>query len=270
MPDLIVPGDVWLVGAGPGDPDLLTRKAERLIRAADIVFHDALVGPGVIALIPENCERVSVGKRSGRHSRSQDSINDLLLAAARAGRRVVRLKGGDPAIFGRAGEEMDYLASHNINARICPGITAASAAAAAAGVSLTMRGSTRAVTFVTAHGRAGEPLDLDWERLADGTTLAVYMGKSRARSVSAQLMAAGLPGATPATVVENASLPDERVISTRLDLLEIATAAGLTDGPAIMLIGPAARRPHTKIDSSVRHLGVDVEDAPEILERTEV
>lgn len=243
MSDLIAPGEVWLVGAGPGDPDLLTRKAERLIRAADIVFHDALVGPGVIALIPDSCERVSVGKRSGRHSKSQGSINDLLLAAAQAGRRVVRLKGGDPGIFGRAGEEIDHLAAHGIHVRVCPGITAASAAAAAAGVSLTMRGSTRAVTFVTAHARAGEPLDLDWARLADpGTTLAVYMGKSRARSISAQLMAAGLPGATPATVVENASLPDERIVSTRLDLLEIATAAGLTDGPAIMLIGPAAQR----------------------------
>ena len=242
MPDLIVPGDVWLVGAGPGDPDLLTRRAERLIRAADVVFHDALVDPGVLALIPDRCERVSVGKRSGRHLKSQDSINDLLLAAAQAGRRVVRLKGGDPGIFGGAGEEIDHLMAHGINIRICPGITAASAAAAAAGVSLTMRGSTRAVTFVTAHARAEEPFDLDWTRLADGTTLAVYMGKSRARLIAAQLMAAGLPGATPVTVVENASLPDERIVSTRLDLLEIATAAGLTDGPAIMLIGAAARR----------------------------
>ncbi len=243
MPDLIGRGEVWLVDAGPGDPDLLTRRTERLIRAADIVFHDALVGPGVLALIPGGCDRVSVGKRSGRHSRSQSSTNDLLLAAAQAGRRVVRLKGGDPGIFGRAGEEIDHLAAHGIHVRICPGITAASAAAAAAGVSLTMRGSTRAVTFVTAHVRAGEPLDLDWARLADpGTTLAVYMGKSRARSVSTALMAAGLPGSTPATVVANASLEDERIVATRLDLLEIATAADLTDGPAILLIGPAARR----------------------------
>lgn len=243
MSDVIAPGEVWLVGAGPGDPDLLTRKAERLIRAAEVVFHDALVGPGVLALIPDRCERVVVGKRAGRHSKSQGSINDLLLTAARAGRRVVRLKGGDPGIFGRAGEELNHLTEHGIHVRICPGITAASAAAAAAGVSLTMRGSTRGVTFVTAHAAAGEPLDLDWARLADpGMTLAVYMGKSRARSVSAELMAAGLPGATPATVVENASLPDERIVSTRLDLLEIATAAHLTTGAAIILIGPPVRR----------------------------
>jgi uroporphyrin-III C-methyltransferase len=158
MPDLIAPGEVWLVGAGPGDPDLLTRKAERLIRAADIVFYDALVGPGVVALIPDGCEKISVGKRSGRHSQSQSAINDLLLAAAQAGARVVRLKGGDPGIFGRAGEEIDHLVAHGITVRICPGITAANAAAAAASVSLTMRGSTRAVTFVTARARAGEPL----------------------------------------------------------------------------------------------------------------
>ena len=121
--DLIAPGDVWLVGAGPGDPDLLTRKAEKLIAAADIVFYDALVGPSVLALIPPGVDQVSVGKRSGRHSKAQQSINDLLLAAARAGKRVVRLKGGDPSIFGRSAEEMAHLASDGVRFRICPGIT---------------------------------------------------------------------------------------------------------------------------------------------------
>lgn len=260
MLDLIAPGEVWLVGAGPGDPDLLTRKAERLIRAADIVFYDALVGPGVIALIPDDCEKISVGKRSGRHSQSQGAINDLLLGAARAGARVVRLKGGDPGIFGRAGEEIDHLVAHGITVRICPGITAANAAAAAAGISLTIRGSTRAVTFVTAQARAGEPLDLDWVRLADpGTMFAVYMGKSRARSVSAQLIAAGLPGATPTTVVENASLSDERIVSTRLDLLEFAVAAHLSEGPLVMLIGAAAlRRQACGSESGVDDRALDV------------
>ncbi len=128
---------VWLVGAGPGDPDLLTRKAERLIAAADIVFYDALVGPGILALIPPGVERVSVGKRSGRHSRDQRSINDLLADAALAGRRVVRLKGGDPSIFGRSTEEIEHLARMGVATRICPGITAASAAAASGGASLT-------------------------------------------------------------------------------------------------------------------------------------
>src|SRR3546814_20570364 len=116
----IAPGEVWLVGAGPGDPDLLTRKAEKLIAAAEIVFHDALVGPGVLDLIPQGVERVSVGKRSGRHSKAQESINDLLLAAAKAGKRVVRLKGGDPPVFGRSAEEMEHLAEAGVAVRICP------------------------------------------------------------------------------------------------------------------------------------------------------
>jgi uroporphyrin-III C-methyltransferase len=238
MVERIASGEVWLVGAGPGDPDLLTRKAERLIAAADIVFYDALVGPGILDLIADGIECVSVGKRSGRHSKGQASINDLLLVAALAGKRVIRLKGGDPGIFGRAGEEMDHLAAHGITVRICPGITAAAAAAASAGVSLTRRGAAQSLTLLTAHARAGARLDIDWARLAHpATTIAIYMGKAAARMVSAELIAAGLPGATPAIVVENASLPGERIVRTRLDLLEIATAAPLSDGPALLLIG---------------------------------
>jgi uroporphyrin-III C-methyltransferase len=240
MPELIEPGSVWLVGAGPGDPDLLTRKAEKLICAADIVFYDALVGPGVLDLIPEHAERVSVGKRSGRHSKDQASINDLLLVAALSGKRVVRLKGGDPAIFGRATEEIETLVSHGICVRICPGITAASAAAASACASLTLRGSARKLTFVTAHARKGEALDLDWQALADPkATLAIYMGKAVASEVSRELCNAGLPGSTPALIVENASLPQERLVRTRLDLLALAVGAAVTDGPAILIIGTA-------------------------------
>src|SRR5690606_12717083 len=137
---LISPGEVWLVGAGPGDPDLLTRKAERLIHAASVIFHDALVGPGILALCPPHVRLVGVGKRSGRHSRSQAAINALLVEAALAGERVVRLKGGDPSVFGRSAEEAAVLAAHGIGVRICPGITAASAGAASAGVSLSLRG----------------------------------------------------------------------------------------------------------------------------------
>ena len=237
---LIAPGDVWLVGAGPGDPDLLTRKAEKLIRAADIVFHDALVGPGVLALIPEGVERVGVGKRSGRHSKDQGSINDLLLAAALNGRRVVRLKGGDPSIFGRAAEEMAHLAAQGVRVRICPGITAASAAAASAGISLTLRGLARRLSFVTAHARDGGALELDWAALADpGATLAVYMGKAAAPIVARRLIEAGMAGDTPALVVENASLPDERIFATRLDLLGLSVATAIGQGPAVLLIGEA-------------------------------
>jgi precorrin-6B methylase 1 len=153
--EAIAPGTVWLVGAGPGDPDLLTRKAERLIAAADILFHDALVGPAILDFAAGDAERVSVGKRSGRHSKPQASINDLLIEAALAGKRVVRLKGGDPSLFGRSAEELDALREAGIPAWVCPGITTASAAAASAGISLSLRGVARRVQFVTAHSQRG-------------------------------------------------------------------------------------------------------------------
>src|SRR6187399_2853773 len=236
--DLIEPGTVWLVGAGPGDPDLLTRKAERLLRAASVVFHDALVGPGVLELVPRHVRLVSVGKRSGRHSKDQKTIDALIVDAAFAGERVVRLKGGDPAIFGRATEELEACRAAGIAVHVCPGVTAASAAAASLGMSLTLRGLARRLTFVTAHARAGEELDLDWQALADPqATLAIYMGKAAAATVSARLIAAGLAGKTPVVMVENASLPDERHFSTRLDLLPLAARTALGEGPAVILIG---------------------------------
>ncbi|MGK6356757.1 uroporphyrinogen-III C-methyltransferase [Sphingomonas sp. DT-207] len=234
------PGDVWLVGAGPGDPDLLTRKAERLIQSASVVFYDALVGPGVLALIPEHVRMVPVGKRSGRHSKDQCSINDLLVEAALDGERVVRLKGGDPAVFARSMEEVAALAEVGVTARICPGITAASAAAASAGVSLSLRGLGRHVQFVTAHVQAGEPLALDWSRLADAqATTAFYMGRSAASEISRELIAAGLDPATPVLVACDVSLPSERLFRTRLDLLPIAVKAVAEDKPTLILIGEA-------------------------------
>lgn len=240
MPETIEPGTVWLVGAGPGDPDLLTRKAEKLIATADVIFYDALVGPGVLDLIPAHVEQVSIGKRSGRHSKGQDSINDLLLAAAQAGKRVVRLKGGDPAIFARTAEEVEHLSAHGMPVRICPGITAASAAVASAGSSLTLRGSARKLTFITAHMRAGDELDTDWAALADPqSTLAIYMGKAAASEIASHLVRSGRSRSTPVLVVENASLPNERLVQTRLDLLAVATSANVTDGPAVLIIGEA-------------------------------
>jgi uroporphyrin-III C-methyltransferase len=240
MADDFPPGTVWLVGAGPGDPDLLTRKAERLIRAADVVFHDALVGPGVLALVPPGVRRVSVGKRSGRHSKDQRTIDALLVAAALAGERVVRLKGGDPAIFGRAAEELAACRTAGVPVHVCPGVTAASAAAAGLNLSLTLRGLARRLTFVTAHARAGEALDLDWQALADPrATLAIYMGKAAAGAVSARLIAAGLPRETPVVMVESASLPQERRFATRLDLLPLAARTALGAGPAVILVGQA-------------------------------
>jgi uroporphyrin-III C-methyltransferase len=239
MRDEFPSGTVWLVGAGPGDPDLLTRKAERLINAADIIFYDALVGRGVLAFAARKTRLVPVGKRSGRHSKDQRTINDHIVEAALSGDRVVRLKGGDPSIFGRSAEEIEACAAHRIPVHICPGITTASAAAASAGISLTLRGLARKLTFVTAHAKAGEPLDLDWKALADPqATLVVYMGRSVAGTVSTELQKAGLAPSTPVLVVENASLPDERIIRTRLDLLALAIPPK-SSGPTIILIGKA-------------------------------
>jgi len=241
---LIAPGEVWLAGAGPGDPDLLTRQAERLIRAADIVFYDALVGPGVLALIPADVERVGVGKRAGAHSKEQGRINALLLAAAVAGRRVLRLKGGDPSMFGRSAEEIAHLTAHGIRVQVAPGVTTASAAAARAGVSLTLRGLARRVQFVTAHACAGESLDLDWKVLADpAATLGVYMGRTAAPELMRQLLSHGMAGDTPVLVAVNVSLPDERLLFTRLDLLPLSVAALAEDAPTLLMIGYAVGRP---------------------------
>jgi uroporphyrin-III C-methyltransferase len=233
-------GKVWLVGAGPGDPELLTRKAERLIRYATVIFHDALVGPGVLEQAAPNTRLVHVGKRAGRHSKDQRTIDQLIVAAALQGERVVRLKGGDPAIFGRATEELEACRAAGIPVSICPGVTAASAAAASLGQSLTLRGLARKLVFVTAHARAGEALDLDWAALADSqATLAIYMGKAAAAEVSRELIAAGLAPDTPVALVENASLPSERRFQTCLDLLPLAARTALGAGPALLLIGQA-------------------------------
>lgn len=238
------PGSVWLVGAGPGDPELLTMKAVRLIAAADIVFTDALVGPSILALIPPHAERVSVGKRSGRHSKDQGAIDRLLVAAAATGKRVVRLKGGDPSLFGRSAEEIAALRAAGHPVHVCPGITAASAAAASAGISLSLRGVARDVRFVTAHSQRGEALDLNWDELAKaGTTLAFYMGRSAADAISRELIAAGMAAATPVLIVCDVSLPSEKQLTTRLDLLGLATLAIAYNAPTLILVGNALRQP---------------------------
>jgi len=231
---------VWLVGAGPGDPELLTLKAARLIAAAEIVFYDALVGPGILYLANPKAELVSVGKRSGRHSKDQASINDLLLDATRTGKRVVRLKGGDPSIFGRSTEEIEHLVRHGIAVEICPGITAASAAAASGRTSLTLRGSARKLTLVTAHARAGEALDLDWAGLASpDATLAIYMGRAAAGDIARELIAAGRAPDTPVMVAVNVSLPNERLIRGKLSALAFLVRTIGERDPALLLIGEA-------------------------------
>ena len=240
MPDCIASGEVWLVGAGPGDPELLTLKAARLIEGASIVFHDALVGPAILALIPTHVVRVPVGKRAGRHSQSQATINALLVRAALDGERVVRLKGGDPSIFGRSAEEMDSLAAHGICVQICPGITTASATAASALVSLTLRGVARQVRFLTAQSCDDDTSAPDWAALADpATTLAIYMGRTAAARIARNLMSYGLSTATPVLIASNVSLPSEQIVRTRLDLLPVAVDQDVDAGPALILIGQA-------------------------------
>ena len=238
-PDDFEPGHVWLVGAGPGDPDLLTRKAERLLRQADIIFFDALVGDGMFDLAPQ-AEWISVGKRSGRHSVGQDRINDLLLLAAQQRRRIVRLKGGDPSIFGRSAEEMDHLIANGVTVHVCPGITTASAATASGVASLTLRGLARKLTLVTAHARAGETLTLDWKKLAEpDATLAIYMGRSAAGEIARGLIGAGRSPDTPVMIAVNVSRPDERILRGRLGALGFLVRAISEDAPTLLLIGEA-------------------------------
>lgn len=231
---------VWLVGAGPGDPELLTRKAERLIAGADVIFYDALVGPAILDLARCDAELVAVGKRSGRHSKDQAAINNLLSSAALQGMRVVRLKGGDPVVFARSAEEITHLAALGIPVRICPGITAASAAAASGLASLTLRGLARSLTLLTAHVRNGEAVDLDFGALATSQqTLAIYMGRTAASEIARQLIAAGRDPATPVMVAVNISLPAERLIRGRLSALAFLVETISEDDPTLLLIGEA-------------------------------
>ena len=231
-------GVVWLIGAGPGDPDLLTVKACKVLAAADVVVHDGLVSSEILALAPAGARRISVAKRKSHHSYAQDDINRLLVAFAREGLVVARLKGGDPFVFGRGGEEVEACRAAGVDCRVIPGVTAALAAGAATGAPLTHRGSAQSVTFVTGHASADAEPDMDWDSLArTNQTVVIYMGLSKAAVIAARLMGAGRSAETPALVIENVSLASERRIVTRLG--ELATAAAGLSGPALLMIGEA-------------------------------
>lgn len=232
-------GRVFLVGAGPGAEDLLTLRAHRLLMEADVIVHDALVPQAVIDMGRRDAERVSVGKRKGCHSKSQEEINDLLVELAREGRRVVRLKAGDPLVFGRAGEEMAALRVAGVPYEVVPGITSALAAAADFDLPLTLRGVASTLVFTTGHDLHGEVLP-DWARLAlSGATVAVYMGRSVAASVAQKLMDAGLPQDTTVAVVENAGRADKRLMhGTLAELPRLEHFESLT-GPVMVIIGDA-------------------------------
>jgi uroporphyrin-III C-methyltransferase len=226
---------VALVGAGPGDPDLLTVKATRLIAGAEIVVHDALIGDGVMAVIPDGAERIDVGKRVGRPV-AQEMISALLVELGRQGRRVVRLKGGDPFVFGRGGEEAIALLEAGIEFEIVPGITSSIAAPSAAGVPVTHRGVSAAFTVVTGHRRPGEP-DVDWRSLARvGGTIVILMGVTHRAAIADELMAGGLSSGTPVAAIRSATTADEAVV--RCTLGELGTAD--VEAPATIVVGSVA------------------------------
>jgi uroporphyrin-III C-methyltransferase len=235
------PGIVHLIGAGPGEADLLTLRAARLIASADAIVFDHLVGGEVLTLFPASAERFYVGKQAGRHTLPQSEINALLVRLARDGRDVVRLKGGDPFIFGRGGEEILALVEAGIGFDVTPGVTAASGAAAFAGIPLTHRQIARSCVFATGHFHDGS-CDLDWPALArPGQTVVIYMGVGALAVISEQLITHGLAASTPAAAIRNASLPDQKsLVGTLADLPEKVRAAALKP-PALLIIGEVVR-----------------------------
>lgn len=231
-------GTVSLVGAGPGDPDLLTVKALRAIQSAEVVVYDRLVSDAIMALIPEGAETIGVGKAPKHHTLPQEDINALLVRLAKDGRRVVRLKGGDPFIFGRGSEEALTLAAAGIRVEVVPGITAAQGCSASTGVPLTHRGLATSVRYVTGHCRADEPLDLDWPSLASAeTTLVIYMGAANIAEISAQLIKAGRGPDTPVLAVNNGTTPNERRLVSKLSSIATDAEAQAFSGPVLFFVG---------------------------------
>ena len=229
-------GRVVLVGAGPGDPDLLTLRAARELARAEVVVHDRLVSAEILALVPPAAARIDVGKTPGRRAATQAQINTLLLAAARTGRRVVRLKGGDPLVFGRGGEEIAFLRAHGVPVEVVPGITAALGCAAAA-IPLTHRDLAHSVTFVSGTPAEGAP-EPGWAALArSGQTLAIYMGVRAAARIAERLIAAGRDTATPVAVIENGTRPDQRVVAGTLGGLAALMQRHAIVNPALLVVG---------------------------------
>lgn len=234
-------GRVFLVGAGPGDPGLLTCRARELLQAADVVVHDALISPEIMELVPPGVERLFAGKRGGGNAVPQERINEVLLELVLAGKQVVRLKGGDPYLFGRGAEEARYLAAHGVTVEVVPGVTAGTAAAAAAGIPLTHRADASAVAFVTGHEDPGkEQSALDWDALSRVGTLCLYMSLGNLEHLAAELTAR-LGKATPAAVISRAATPRQRtVVGTTADIAARVREAGLK-APALVLVGKVVR-----------------------------
>lgn len=256
-------GRVFLVGAGPGDPDLLTVKAARLLTQAEVVVYDRLVSDEILALVNSSAIRVPVGKESKRHPVPQERINEILVEQALLRRVVIRLKGGDPFIFGRGSEEALALRDAGIDYEVVPGITAAQGCAASAGIPLTHRGYASGVRFVTGHCRQDLPLDLDWQGLADAsTTLVVYMGVANIKEISDRLIENGLPEATPVLAINSGTTPDEaRVLSDLASIADDTAMAGFA-GPVLFIVGRVVAIYRPDCSRKVADLLSDFTEAP--------
>lgn len=232
-------GTVYLVGAGPGDPELLTLRAARLLEAADAVVYDRLVAREVIALAPASAARFDVGKAPGRHTASQEEINALLVRLAREGKKVVRLKGGDPFVFGRGAEEAAVLAEEGVRFEVVPGVSSAVAAPAAAGIPLTCRGIAASVAILSGHASAGgkEP---DWGAIARLDTAVILMGAGSLDRIADALMAAGRAGSTPAAIIERAFSDGERTVAGTLATIAAAARLAGVGSPATLVVGEVA------------------------------
>lgn len=269
--DALTQGEVFLVGVGPGNPEFLTLKALQVMQSAEVVLYDRLVSEAIMALVRRDADRIYVGKERANHCVPQEDINAMMLRLAQAGKRVVRLKSGDPFVFGRGGEEMQALQSAGVPVQIVPGITAALGCAASSGIPLTHRDHAQALSLITAHTRDGQ-LDLPWASLtAPRQTLAFYMGLSSLSELSHQLQAGGLPANWPVAVIEKGSQPDQRVLKADLCTVADRVAQAQMVSPCLVIVGSVASLAQEGLTSGPSGLntapGVSVILAPQTPEK---